>query len=496
MFNVTDFLNTFSSSSSATTAHTEKDKLQRKLRSLLQDDSVQILSSFELNQWATLTYHEGHHSAEEDLCEALFETLQSLLLQPTQHTHLTLQKALVVARHVLLVGAEKVIQEAQVLRSAVAALRDYNTALIQQQSTWLRFKGGVVDEGGPVRELAERVFAYLSLPRQALLREREKHADPNSLVPVGSNTEIAFATDEQRLYWLQQRMQHQQHMQQKSNLAKADNGFGGGYSSRDGQSIVGASHSLEEMMEIARRKEAAKKKQFRDEPSTQATGEPTGFVDYEPPFTTTADINEPDLLDWQNPTSPVDAGTADLLDFSDTVTAPIVSTSRHSSAQEDLLSLATNEAGVDPFAPLNHSPPSSLAATVSTALTNSPATSSNPPPPEDPFAAFDALGPSPAPKLLSHATQPISHTFSGNHVSEITHSLTGIGISNHAHIAPLTKTPLAVTSSLQVSWRPANAVVDEDDDGGFLMGGVAGSGLEPLGMAPAAPPPPPPPSFY
>lgn len=534
MFNVTDFLNTaFSSSSSATSSfstQTEKDKLQRKLRTILQDESIQILSSFELNQWATLTYHEGQHSAEDDLCEALFELLQSLFLHPTQQTTLTLQKALVVAGHVLLLGAEKVMQEAQVLKPTVAALRNYNTALIQQQqqsaNVWLRFKGGTVDQGGPVRELAERLFTLLSMPRHDLLRERQKHADPNSLVPVGSNQEIAFATDEQRLQYLQQRMQHQEQMQQKSNLAKADNGFGGGYSSRNGQAIVGASHSLEEMMEIARRKEAAKRAQFRDEPSTatQASshGVMAGFADYEPPFTLSSPNEHTlDLLDWQsNQTSTVAAGvvdtvgTVDLLDLGETA---VTATSIHHSSlpSDDLLSLVTTHTEsprLDPFASTanDSSYPSQIATTMASSNTVGPtilSASNSKTPSDDPFSAFDTLGTFTASTFTSFspASLPANNYISSNNTlspQTITDSMTAMGISNLPQSvqegASFTKTPIAVSSSLRVAWTPGNADSegDESSGGGFVMGGVAGSGLEPLGSAPAAPPPPPPPAFY
>jgi hypothetical protein len=523
MFNVTDFLNTAFSGSSVTS---EKDKLQRKLRNVLQDDSIQILSSFELNQWATLTYHEGQHSAEDDLCEAFFELLQSLFLHPTQQSSLTLLKALVVARHVLLVGAEKVMQEAQILKPTVAALRGYNTALIQQQqqsaNVWLRLKGGTVDEGGPVRELAEGLFALLSMPRHDLLREREKHADPTSLVPIGSNQEIAFATDAQRLQYLQQRMQLQERMQQKSNLAKADNGFGGGYSSRDGQSIVGASHSLEEMMEIARRKEAAKQAQFRDEPSaaqvSKSSGLVAGFADYEPPLSlTTPNGRTDDLLDWQNDqtNSAVAAGSksgkaVDLLDFGETAYVATSKISDHSPVHDDLLSLvtiSTEPPSVDPFAPaLNSWQPPVLATSSPTAPTMTTPTiaSTTTTLSDDPFSAFDALAPSTTPTLpaFSHVNSSTSYSPLGaSALNTMNISMASMGISNQPHsmAPPTATTPFTISSSLRVAWAPANhdnIGDDENNNGGFVMGGAAGSGLEPLGSAPAAPPPPPPSSFY
>lgn len=373
-----------------------------------------------------------------------------------------------------------------------------------------------------MRELAEGLFALLSMPRHDLLREREKHADPTSLVPIGSNQEIAFATDEQRLQYLQQRMQLQERMKQKSNLAKADNGFGGGYSSRDGQSIVGASHSLEEMIEIARRKEAAKQVQFRDEPSaaqvSKRSGIIAGFADYAPPLSlSTSNDQTDDLLDWQNnhTNSAIAAGTesgktTDLLDFGETTGISTSTTSKYSSAHDDLLSLVTISSeppSVDPFAPALNSwqpPPLGTPSQHASTMTTHTITSTTKAPSNDPFSAFDALGSSTVPTLplFSHANSSTSYTPSGSSaLNTMNDSMAFMRISNQSHLMapPATKTPLAVSSSLRVAWAPANHDNhgdDENNGGGFVMGGAAGSGLEPLGSAPAAPPPPPPSSFY
>jgi hypothetical protein len=48
-------------------------------------------------------------------------------------------------------------------------------------------------------------------------------------------------------------MQEQQFITTKSNLAKAEGGFGACFQARDGQNVVGAGHSLEEMIAMAER---------------------------------------------------------------------------------------------------------------------------------------------------------------------------------------------------------------------------------------------------
>ena len=51
--------------------------------------------------------------------------------------------------------------------------------------------------------------------------------------------------------------------------------------------------------------------------------------------------------------------------------------------------------------------------------------------------------------------------------------------------------PMVQPGSGQVATAYGDA--GDDDDNPWVMGGTAGSGLQPLGPAPGAPPPPPPP---
>jgi ENTH domain len=244
---------------------------EQRIAVLLYDDSVQVISSFELNQLASLSYHESTvlTSSRNDMVEILLDHVEQITSQPINYSIMSVQKALVVTKHLLLHGAEKVIPAIQQqLGRHIDMLRQYNTvlAVAQQQSTtaWLmRMKGGGVDTAGPVRQIAEQIVHMLRSPQQ-LQFERNTNADPNSLVPVGDRQQIAFITDEVRYAQLKLRIQQEQTIQMKSNLKKANDGFGGGYMSTNGKTVVGAAHGIEEMMQQKHKEE----RRFVDELSS------------------------------------------------------------------------------------------------------------------------------------------------------------------------------------------------------------------------------------
>jgi hypothetical protein len=291
---------------------------EKQLAELLFDDNLQVISSLELNQMASYTYHERSMAGSKDLCEKILDMLEAVLSKPLEHSTLTLHKTLVVLEHVLLYGAAKVLTATVYLASYVEPLLRYNTAIIAQQQgsvtgLILRFKGGTVDQGGPVRTVAQHVHNLLT-NRSQLEYERSVKADPNSLVPVGRADQAGFYTDEARLQALQRRMEREKQIRLQSNLAKSASAFGSGYTGRDGKSVVGAAHSLDEMI-----KQAQKEKQkFTDEGGYQPPGS-------QAQATTGADqANLEDLLSLDNevvsvsqPTAP-NTQSVDLLDFGGT----------------------------------------------------------------------------------------------------------------------------------------------------------------------------------
>ena len=242
---------------------------QRVLVSLLFEDSVQIISSFDLNKIASLTY-------SDDVRDELFEVFRETLERPTDYTVLTLQKTLVVVRHVVIYGAEDCVDDAVPLTRHVDDLRRYNTVLIAQSNPnsalgfWHKVKGGGVDGGIPVREAAEALHSLL-VSRDEVRQARTMAEDPRSIVPVGSRREAAYMSDEARFRYLQRQMAMELGTVRKSNLAKADSSFGGGYNAADGEGggggggggVVGAAHGIEEMIKAAERE----KRRFVDAPS-------------------------------------------------------------------------------------------------------------------------------------------------------------------------------------------------------------------------------------
>lgn len=116
---------------------------QKALGDILNNDAVHVLSSFELNRIASLTYGD-------DVCEEIFEMLEEIQRNPMDHSLLTLQKSLVVTRHVMIYGSEKTVNSALALQRGVQALLEYNTVLMAQKlqgaaAFMHRLKGGSVD---------------------------------------------------------------------------------------------------------------------------------------------------------------------------------------------------------------------------------------------------------------------------------------------------------------------------------------------------------------
>lgn len=513
---------------------------EKKLAELLYDDNIQVISSLELNTMASYTYHETSIAGGKDLCEKLIDMLEAVLSKPVDHTTLTVQKALVVLKHLLTYGAEKVINPCCTLGAYVDALQNYNTAVLAQQGSmgmFMRFKGGAVDKGGPVREVAQQLVLLMT-NRQQLQFERSTKADPNSLVPVGSRDRAAFVTDEARLHALRKRMEQERAMMIKSNLAKSNSAFGGGYTSKDGKAIVGAAHGLDEMI-----KQAQKEKQkFSDEGGYQAPGTEDAIL-----AAAQAEANLQDLLamDGQPGPPPATSQSVDLLDFG--APAAAASSATNTSHQADLLggwgapssaaapapaahdifggmmvppAPSSAPASNDPFgfAAVPVAPPASAAGAdlgAASLLVGTGSASSSSygisasaaqlpskqamAPQVDRFAALDALADSSSTQQqpTMGGTGAIGSTgLPPPDVSTLT-DLSSLPIS----AAPVPVMPSVNTSSLKISHMgstPVGIGADDngDEDNAFVMGGAVGAGLTPLGPAPAAPPPPPPPGGW
>jgi ENTH domain len=578
---------------------------EKQLRPLLFDEAVHVLSTFELNQMASLTYNDV-------TCDDMFELIRKICSKPLEHTPLSIQKALVVTKHVVLYGQEKTVNHAYGLQDYFKALSTFNTVLMtQKQGGALAFfqtiQGGGVDKGGPVRQAAQDMMKLLSNINE-LRRMRNACASQESLVPVGDD-KVAFVTDEVRHHILTQRIERERQIQIKSNLAKADNGFGAGYSASDGKSVVGAAHGIEEMIKMAK----IQKRSFSDDdpkPPGYKTEEERILEELQAELEASKKAAskpavvapEADLLGLNyTPTTP--AQEVDLLGFGDTITTTTAAPSPYQPQVADLLGgiggpgvsfpqpttmsnvfapgLATTTISsattinnnnlvtggltrtpapmVDPFAslggPMTANPPfpmssqstmsdmNLLASGVATMglgvipsapshLGSSAVLSSSTSSSLDRFAALDVLAQTnPMPSTVPVTTAVTAETTNGIGLTSTKSayppdlnslvyattpnptysyaSTSGIVTASNAYNMPIGMSPAPPPPSLQPLQPPPVLALgsgrvatsygevgqDVEEDNPWVMGGTAGSGLEPVGPAPGSAPPPPPPSW-
>jgi hypothetical protein len=138
----------------------------------------------------------------------------------------------------------------------IAPLVQFNTVLAHQGQPsgildmWHRVKGGAVDEGLPIRTKAKELMDLLADVKE--FREmRRRCASEHSLVPVGDKEKAGFVTDHLRLEILKDKIEKEKRLQTQSNLKMSVDGFGSGYNSKKGDTVVGAAHGMEDMLKLA-----------------------------------------------------------------------------------------------------------------------------------------------------------------------------------------------------------------------------------------------------
>jgi hypothetical protein len=373
------------------------------------------------------------------------------------------------------------------------------------------------------------------------------------LVPIGDD-KIAFITDEVRHYILKTKIEQQHQIEIKSNLAKSEGGWGAGYMAKDGKSVVGAAHGIEEMIKMAQREkskftdgaipfpsseekilqELAEEARRQQGAETKVSGAPTGdLLGFSEP---SAGVDLLDFGDTSNATTA--ASTGDLLgDFGAAANPTNIFSS--SGASDDLLGLAPSMArppcpqqslldlaneyqpvddgllslavpdfgGLDPYGSVGAFQPSvngllggvemnGLSGRMSTLSIGTLSAPAMVPVQENRFAALDALAstaftPNPTTSLDSQMVdyQQISagaRTSGFNVGTGQSWSLSSSGYASSTSVPH----PMVAPGSGHI----AAAYGDEGDIGNpWVMGGSTGTGLQPLGEAPAAAPPPPPP---
>lgn len=505
----------------------KKDSITEKLVHLITDDTNVVISSFELNQIASLTYHESQHSGagpqRTPIHDEMTQVLENILSKPRQSSTLSLQKALAITKHVLLFGSiEKALPSCRFLQTHIEDLsQNYNTVLMALQqpdqqktntvsSLFLRIKGGDVDRGGPVREAASEVLELLQNPT-FLQSERQRVADPQSLVPVGDTQTPAFLTDEVRLKLLQRQMKVQQEQLnlQKSNLQKSEGAFGAGYNARDGSQVVGAAHGLDEMIQAAQRQQQREQSRFSDEGGNTGSTTHAPFSSYQPPSndflsstsfaTKQQDAPAPvvDLLDFGNEAISVSkAVVPDLLEgdlLGTTGALPAAA------SEGDLLGTAAGNSDMFLFGSTSNTANSTdlFGAGGPTVASNTPSYTMT-----TGIGLVDASAGAATP-MISRTSNPVDKysALDSLSIQNDTKQNTLNDFSDLKYALPSANFTVS-TSGIQVSNVGGAGISmsnEDDDDNPFVMGGSSGTGINgpsplfaPMGAAPASAPPPPP----
>lgn len=239
---------------------------QRVLSSMIYDDEVEVLTTFDMNRIATLTFGD-------EVCGEIFDVLEYSLRHPIEFTVLTLHKCIVLLRHLAIYASQKAANATWILKPHIKTLITYNTVLLALDNPKSilgriqRIKGGNVDRGEPVRDSAKVLFDLLD-DVEMFKMVRSKSEDPDSLVPVGNKEEVGFVSDEVRKAMLEDKLQKHRDIRIQSNLKTPNDAiFGAGYVSKDGKTVVGAAHGLDEMLKMAAKN--SKKYSDNDEYSEQ-----------------------------------------------------------------------------------------------------------------------------------------------------------------------------------------------------------------------------------
>jgi hypothetical protein len=218
---------------------------QNLVAQMIFNDDVNVLTTFDMNRVASFTFGDR-------VCGEIFEMLEHCLRNPLEFTVLSLHKTLVLLHHLAIYASQKAANNVWILKPHIKPLLNYNTVLMAQSepksimAKIQKIKGGSVDRGQPVRQAAKVLFDLLS-DVEMFKKVRETSADPDSLVPVGHHEQVGFVSDEVRKATLEEKLQKQHDIQIKSNLK---DGGKGGFGSH-GQTVIGAAHSMEEMLKMA-----------------------------------------------------------------------------------------------------------------------------------------------------------------------------------------------------------------------------------------------------
>lgn len=234
---------------------------QRIVAKYIFDDSIQIMSTFEMNRFASLTYGDV-------VRDQMFDMLEEILKTPDDFSVLSIQKSLSLIKHVIIYGSEKCVNMAWNMTKVIEDLKFYNTAVRSQQTIIHQIMGGQVDRAFVIRELAIELHKLLQPTNiHEIQFLRQAHASENSLVPVGSLSTVGFApTPTTAQQWLESQANNNNN---KSNILKSDSSYGGGIhttTNSSGTKVIAAAYTLEDMIQKAKDDEEKKRNKYFDNP--------------------------------------------------------------------------------------------------------------------------------------------------------------------------------------------------------------------------------------
>jgi len=223
---------------------------------MLYDDHLEVLTSFEMNRVASLTFGDV-------VCDEIFDLLEHTIQHPLEFSTLSIQKTLALIHHLSIYasnGAANLTWSR--LLCDITTLRQYNTVLLTLDNPTSilakiqTIKGGSVDHGRLVREEAIALVALLEdVAKWRELRD-VKRGELDSLVPVGDKEEAAFVSEGVKEAMREQRRREKgcNHISVKAggNDGGFGSGFAGGGRTNGGNAVVGAAFSMEDMLKHAK----------------------------------------------------------------------------------------------------------------------------------------------------------------------------------------------------------------------------------------------------
>ena len=243
----------------------------QRLGSLLCNDGLLELNELEKNKMVALTFPSTDNnsiSSSSNCCGDMYDLCHDLLTCPEVLSVICYTKIFDFLKHLILYGptqsslvnAKRLIYPLfdTITATPVRNYRTYNTALQQPTNLLQKVIGGRVDRGAPVRHASNTVYTLLSMDEASLIHKRDTLITPTS-TPV--------VTEEVRCQYLQQQIKQARYQIQKNQqrLHPSHNpNTVGGYGSGT-ERVVGAAHSLEDMLQVASQKK--QQHSYRDQPT-------------------------------------------------------------------------------------------------------------------------------------------------------------------------------------------------------------------------------------